>query len=198
MARLFYMIGKSSTGKDTIYREVISRSDLNLNPLVMYTTRPIREGETDGKEYHFVDENVLKELEKEGRVIEKRAYHTIHGIWTYFTVDDEHADLNRKDYLAIGTLESYAQIRNYYGEKLVVPVYIQVEDGLRLERALKREKQQPVPKYEELCRRFLADQADYAEEKLAEAGIDRRFSNDKDIMSCVEEVAAFIRAGLKK
>ena len=198
MAKLFYMIGKSSTGKDTIYREVISRSDLNLNPLVMYTTRPIREGETDGKEYHFVDENVLKELEKEGRVIEKRAYHTIHGIWTYFTVDDEHADLNRKDYLAIGTLESYAQIRNYYGEKLVVPVYIQVEDGLRLERALKREKQQPVPKYEELCRRFLADQADYAEEKLAKAGIDRRFSNDKDIMSCVEEVAAFIRAGQKK
>lgn len=198
MARLFYMIGKSSTGKDTIYREVISRSDLDLNPLVMYTTRPIRKGETDGKEYHFVDENVLKELEKEGRVIEKRAYHTIHGIWTYFTVDDEHADLNRKDYLAIGTLESYAQIRNYYGEKLVVPVYIQVEDGLRLERALKREKQQPVPKYEELCRRFLADQADYAEEKLAKAGIDRRFSNDKDIMSCVEEVAAFIRAGLKK
>lgn len=198
MARLFYMIGKSSTGKDTIYREVISRSDLDLNPLVMYTTRPIRKGETDGKEYHFVDENVLKELEKEGRVIEKRAYHTIHGIWTYFTVDDEHADLNRKDYLAIGTLESYAQIRNYYGEKLVVPVYIQVEDGLRLERALKREKQQQVPKYEELCRRFLADQADYAEEKLAKAGIDRRFSNDKDIMSCVEEVAAFIRAGQKK
>ena len=198
MAKLFYMIGKSSTGKDTIYREVISRSDLNLNPLVMYTTRPIREGETDGKEYHFVDENVLKELEKEGRVIEKRAYHTIHGIWTYFTVDDEHADLNRKDYLAIGTLESYAQIRNYYGEKLVVPVYIQVEDGLRLERALKREKQQPVPKYEELCRRFLADQADYAEEKLAKAGIDRRFSNDKDIMPCVEEVADFIRAGQKK
>ena len=198
MAKLFYMIGKSSTGKDTIYREVISRSDLDLNPLVMYTTRPLREGETDGKEYHFVDENVLKELEKEGRVIEKRAYHTIHGIWTYFTVDDEHADLNRKDYLAIGTLESYAQIRNYYGEKLVVPVYIQLEDGLRLDRALKREKQQPVPKYEELCRRFLADQADYAEEKLAKAGIDRRFSNDKDIMSCVEEVAAFIRAGLKK
>ena len=198
MARLFYMIGKSSTGKDTIYREVISRTDLDLNPLVMYTTRPIRKGETDGKEYYFVDENVLNELEKEGRVIEKRAYHTIHGIWTYFTVDDEHADLNRKDYLAIGTLESYAQIRNYYGEKLVVPIYIQVEDGLRLERALKREKQQLVPKYEELCRRFLADQADYAEEKLAKAGIDRRFSNDKDIMSCVEEVVAFIRAGQKK
>lgn len=102
-----------------------------------------------------------------------------------------------KDYLAIGTLESYAQIRSYYGEERVVPIYIEVEDGLRLERALEREKRQPVPKYEELCRRFLADQEDYAEEKLAEAGIDRRFSNDKDIMSCVEEVVAFIRAEQK-
>lgn len=197
MARLFYMVGKSSTGKDTIYREVLRQPDLELNPLVMYTTRPIREGETDGKEYHFVDEEILKDLEREGRVIEKRAYHTIHGIWTYFTVDNEHVDLNGKDYLAIGTLESYAQIRSYYGEERVVPIYIEVEDGLRLERALEREKRQPVPKYEELCRRFLADQADYAEEKLAEAGIDRRFSNDKDIMSCVEEVTAFIRAGQK-
>ena len=197
MARLFYIVGKSSTGKDTIYREVLGQPDLELNPLVMYTTRPIREGETDGKEYHFADEEILKNLEREGRVIEKRAYHTIHGIWTYFTVDNEHVDLNEKDYLAIGTLESYAQIRNYYGEERVVPIYIEVEDGLRLERALEREKRQPVPKYEELCRRFLADQEDYAEEKLAEAGIDRRFSNDKDIMSCVEEVVAFIRAEQK-
>ena len=197
MARLFYMVGKSSTGKDTIYREVLGQPDLELNPLVMYTTRPIREGETDGKEYHFADEEILKNLEREGRVIEKRAYHTIHGIWTYFTVDNEHVDLNGKDYLAIGTLESYAQIRSYYGEEHVVPIYIEVEDGIRLERALEREKRQPVPKYEELCRRFLADQEDYAEEKLAEAGIDRRFSNDKDIMSCVEEVVAFIRAEQK-
>ena len=197
MARLFYMVGKSSTGKDTIYREVLGQPDLELNPLVMYTTRPIREGETDGKEYHFADEEILKNLEREGRVIEKRAYHTIHGIWTYFTVDNEHVDLNGKDYLAIGTLESYAQIRSYYGEEHVVPIYIEVEDGIRLERALEREKRQSVPKYEELCRRFLADQEDYAEEKLAEAGIDRRFSNDKDIMSCVEEVVAFIRAEQK-
>lgn len=197
MARLFHIVGKSSTGKDTIYREVLGQPDLELNPLVMYTTRPIREGETDGKEYHFADEEILKKLEREGSVIEKRAYHTIHGIWTYFTVDNEHVDLNEKDYLAIGTLESYAQIRNYYGEERVVPIYIEVEDGLRLERALEREKRQPVPKYEELCRRFLADQEDYAEAKLAEAGIDRRFSNDKDIMSCVEEVVAFIRAEQK-
>lgn len=198
MGRIFYIIGKSSTGKDTIYKNLCNMQELGLAQIVMYTTRPIRAGEADGREYHFVNEEILENLERTGKVVEKRAYHTVLGVWTYFTVDDENIDLSKRDYLAIGTLESYAQIRNYYGREKVVPVYIEVEDGLRLERALKREKQQSVPRYEELCRRFLADQADYAEEKLKENGIDRRFSNDKDIMSCVEEIAAFIRAGQKK
>ena len=194
MGNLFYIIGKSSTGKDTIYKELYEKKDLKLNPLVMYTTRPIREKEVDGREYHFVDDMVLKQLEQDGKVIEKRAYHTIHGIWTYFTVDNDKLDLKNQDYLAIGTLESYEKIRTYYGDGKVVPLYIEVEDGLRLERALEREKKQQPPKYEELCRRFLADQVDYSEEKLKEAGITVRYSNEKNIESCVETLAAVIRS----
>ena len=198
MGKIYYLMGKSASGKDHIYEHLLKETSFDLKPLVLYTTRPIRSGEQDGREYFFVDEARLSRLREAGKIIEERMYPSVMGPWYYFTADDGQIDLAKHDYLGIGTLESYAQIRNYYGEKLVVPVYIQVEDGLRLERALKREKQQSVPKYEELCRRFLADQADYAEEKLAKAGIDRRFSNDKDIMSCVEEVAAFIRAGQKK
>lgn len=197
MGSLFYLIGKSSTGKDTIYKELCGREDLHLLPLVMYTTRPIRESEEDGKEYYFVDDKTLEQLEREGKVVEKRAYHTIHGIWTYFTVDNEKIDLKKQDYLAIGTLESYAKIRTYYGEQKVIPLYIEVEDGLRLGRALEREKMQQRPRYEELCRRFLADQADYSEEKLREAGIKRRFSNETEIQDCVEELISFIQDGKK-
>ncbi len=62
-------------------------------------------------------------------------------------------------------------MRNYYGESNVIPVYIEVEDGERLIRAIKGEKQQETPKYEELCRRFLADQEDFSEEKIREAEI---------------------------
>lgn len=193
MSSLFYIIGKSSTGKDTIYKELCQKKELNLRPLVMYTTRPIRDMEEEGREYYFVDDVTLKQLEQTGKVIEKRAYHTIYGIWTYFTVDDEHLDLENQDYLAIGTLESYEKIRDYYGDQKVVPLYIEVEDGLRLERALERERKQQPPKYEEMCRRFLADQADYSEEKLKGAGITQRYSNEKDLMSCVETLAAVIR-----
>lgn len=198
MNRLFYIIGKSSTGKDTIYKELCDKAYLHLNQLVMYTTRPIRINEENGREYFFVDEEERKKLEEEGKVIEKREYHTIHGLWAYFTVDDQNIDLEHRDYIAIGTLESYRKIRDYYGNEKVVPVYVEVDDGIRLERALEREKIQQNPAYEEVCRRFLADQADYSEEKLREADIRERFSNNKDIQTCVNEITEFIQAYQEK
>ena len=41
----------------------------------------------------------------------------------------------------IGTLVSYQALREYFGEEAIVPVYLEVEDGLRLARALERERQ---------------------------------------------------------
>ena len=185
MSKIFYLMGKSASGKDTIYKRVKEQMP-ELKNIVIYTTRPIREGEKDGVEYFFVDEDRLQELEKTGRVIELRAYNTVHGVWKYFTVDDGQFD-GGEDLIAIGTLESYVQLKEYFGDEKLVPIYIEVEDGLRLERALSRERQQKVPKYEELCRRFLADAADFSEEKLQEAGIVRRFSN-VDMDKCIEEI----------
>lgn len=193
MGKIFYIMGKSASGKDTIYERILNRGELRLQRLVPYTTRPIRSNETEGVEYHFVDKDKLQEFLNDGKVVELREYHTMHGIWKYFTVDDEYMDLRNKDYLAIGTLESYEKIKNYYGKDKIVPLYIEVEDGLRLERALQREKKQSQPKYEEMCRRFLADQQDFAEEKLQQAGISFRFRNEKDLESCIETVAEYIR-----
>ena len=130
-------------------------------------------------------------MEQAGKVIELRAYNTVHGIWKYFTVDDGQFD--REDHLiAIGTLESYVQLRKYFGDEKLIPIYVEVEDGIRLERALAREKAQKVPKYEELCRRFLADAADFSEEKLQEAGITHRFIN-VSMVECVQEIVANIK-----
>ncbi len=176
MGKLFCVMGKSSSGKDTLYQML--QAELKFDVIVPYTTRPIREGETEGVEYHFVTEQRVAELEAAGKVIEIRAYDTVHGVWKYLTVDDEQMDFTKKNYLMIGTLEAYRKLKAYYGEEHLVPIYIEVEDGIRLQRALNRERQQEQPKYAELCRRFLADEADFSEEKLAEAGINRRFVND--------------------
>ncbi len=193
MGKIFYLMGKSASGKDTIYKKVKERMP-ELKTIVIYTTRPIREGEQNGREYYFVDDDKLMELQQEGKVIELREYNTVHGIWKYFTSDDGQFD-GDENYLAIGTLESYVQLRNYFGQERLVPIYVEVEDGLRLERALARERQQVTPKYEEMCRRFLADATDFSVENLNMAGITRKFINI-DMDKCVDEIVLGIRDNL--
>ena len=192
MGKIFYIMGKSSSGKDTVFRELLKKQTWNLKKIVLYTTRPPRTDEIDGIDYFFVNEEILKDMERAGQVIEVRSYHTVYGVWKYFTADSEQIDLKRNSYLAIGTLESYQKMKSYFGETRIVPVYIEVEDGERLLRAVDREKKQEVPKYEELCRRFLADSKDFDEEKLKSAGIKRRFSNNSTLERCVEEILQYI------
>ena len=162
MGKIYYLMGKSSSGKDTIYRELIENEKLSLKTIIGYTTRPIREGEKEGVEYHFVSHSEMLEMESKGKVIERRSYNTIHGVWSYFTAIDSQVNIEDNKYLLIGTLEAYKKVRDYYGEENVVPLYIEVDDGTRLMRALLREKQQEKPKYAEMCRRFLADSEDFS------------------------------------
>lgn len=193
MGKIFYIMGKSASGKDRIYSILSEEACLGLRRMVLYTTRPIRAGEENGREYFFTDEKKLEEFRQKGKLIEARSYHTIHGIWTYFTADDGQVDREGADYLGIGTLESYTKMKEYYGENRVCPIYIQVEDGQRLMRALLREKEQETPRYAELCRRFLADQEDFSEEKIREAGIKIRFEND-DLEKCVENIIKYVKS----
>ena len=188
-------MGKSATGKDTIYKNLLEEKELELKRIIPYTTRPIREGEVDGREYHFCTEADVVQLEKENRIVELRAYNTIHGIWKYFTVNDGNIRLDEENYLLIGTLEAYIKIRDYFGNEKVVPIYIEVEDGERLTRALAREKEQDAPKYEEMCRRFLADAKDFSEENLENAGIGQRFIN-KDLQNTTEEIKDFVKKAI--
>lgn len=195
MGKIFYLMGKSSSGKDTIYKKILEQSNRKLLTVVPYTTRPIREGETEGIEYHFTDETGYEDLLAKGKVIESRSYHTCHGLWRYFTVINEDIADNARNYLMIGTLESYIKTRDYFGKDKIIPVFIELDDGVRLERALERERHQPSPKYEEMCRRFLADSEDFSEEKMEKAGITRRFYND-DLTSCLLEIITYIEQQL--
>lgn len=191
MGKIYCVMGKSSSGKDSIYHEIMEKGALGLKPIIPYTTRPIRDGEQDGREYHFCTEDTVQRLQDEGRIMELRAYNTVYGVWKYFTVDDERINLSKYNYLYIVTLEGYTKIREYFGADRVVPIYIEVEDGERLMRAIAREQKQDVPKYEEMCRRFLADSADFCDEKLVEAGVVRHFQNN-DFVQTVQEVTAYI------
>ena len=191
MGKIVYLCGKSSSGKDTIFKELM-KGTMDLRTIVPYTTRPIRAGEQNGVEYFFTDETGFQMLKTQGKIIEDRAYDTVYGIWRYFTVDDGQIDLEKQNYLMIGTLEGYEKMIAYFGAEAILPVYIELDDGVRLQRALDRELRQEKPKYEEMCRRFLADSADFSEEKLAVAGIRERFENT-DLTKCLQDITKYLR-----
>lgn len=197
MGKIYCLLGKSSSGKDTLFKMLLEENGLALKTIVPYTTRPIRVGEQEGVEYHFVTEETQKKLEAEGKIIELRAYDTICGVWKYFTVDDGQIDLATDNYLVIGTLESYVKMRDYFGAEKLVPLYVEVEDGERLLRALTRERAQKEPNYAELCRRFLADSVDFSAERLKAAGICRWFENTEKNTTC-KELVSYIKADIEQ
>ena len=193
MGKIFLLMGKSTSGKDTIYKYLIQDEELGLKKIVPYATRPMRDGEKDGAEYYFKNEQEYQQLKDAEKIIEERTYHTKYGEWRYFTVDDGQIDLAKGDYLVIGTLESYCSFRDYFGQEIVAPVLINVDTRIRLHRALDREDKQENPKYDEMCRRFLADEEDFSEDKISEAGVTRRFNNNDDVQSCISEIRSFIQ-----
>ena len=182
MNRIFCLVGKSCSGKDTLYSHILERYP-RLVPVVPCTTRPRRPGEVDGQTYRFVTHEELQQYEERGQVVEKREYHTTQGLWIYFTLRFE---LNT-DRITITTLEGARTLTDCYGPQAVRVVYLHVDDRTRLLRYIDRESRQAHPDYGEVCRRFLADQADFSQEQLDQ--FPRLYSIDtgRDVESCLEQ-----------
>ena len=176
MGRLYIFMGKSAAGKDTLFQKILEE-DLALKQVVPYTTRPVRQGEKEGVAYHFVSEDTMNDMRQQGRIIECRCYETVQGPWYYFTAD-----------------EGYEKIRDYYGKDKVVPVYIAVDDFLRMERSLAREKEQLSPCVAEVCRRFLADEEDFSGEKLRALEITDWIDNT-DLSVALEQIRSLLKKG---
>ena len=206
MGKIFSVMGKTSSGKDTVYKRVLEHLTLNQGvrapkTVVIYTTRPMRPGETNGVEYFFVTEEELQTFREQGKVMEERCFQTVHGPWYYFTVNDGQIDLEHHSYMMINTLAGFEMIRSYYNKQneddVVIPVYIEADAKDRLIRYINREAMQKKPNYSEVCRRFLADEADFAEEELARLGITKRYFN-RELDVCCSEIEADVKALLER
>lgn len=199
MSNFIYIMGKSASGKDTIYKRI--KEQIDVKTYILYTTRPIRTGEQEGVDYHYVSDEQMLKFKQEGKVIESRTYQTVKGPWTYATIADEQLEQNG-DILTVGTLESYNKIKEYYEDKKdtkLLPVYITIDEEERRKRALEREKKQKNPNYEEVERRFKADNIDFSEENLKKAGIGQNETFENyDLDKCVESIVTYIQKEREK
>ena len=188
MSRIFCLVGKSCSGKDTLYARILERCP-ELVPVILHTTRPMRPGEVDGQTYHFVSEAQLHQYEAQGQVIEKRVYHTTQGLWTYFTLRFT-LDADR---LVITTLEGAQALMDSYGPDAARLVCLHVDDRTRLLRCIDRESRQERPDYAEVCRRFLADQADFSQERLAAFPSLHMIDTGAELETCLAQWEALYR-----
>ena len=188
MSRVFCLVGKSCSGKDTLYARILERHP-ELIPVIPHTTRPRRAGEVDGHNYWFVTETQLRQFEAQGDVLEKREYRTVQGLWTYFTL---RFDLDT-DRLLITTLAGARALMDCYGPGHVRVVYLHVDDRTRLLRYIDRESRQARPDYAEVCRRFLADQTDFSEEQLAQFPRLHRIDTGAEMEECLARWDALYR-----
>lgn len=159
---IIMFIGPSSSGKDFFFSRTLKLFD--LEKIILSTTRPKRDVEIEGREYNFIDMATMNILDEEKKLVERRDYNTVNGIWSYATRAD-YIDLS-ENYIVINTWQGYEKYLEYYGNNVVYPFYFLLDENLRFERAYERERQQQKKNYLELSRRFIADHADYKEEYL--------------------------------
>ena len=78
MGKIYYIMGKSSSGKDTLFRKIKQELPM-LQTVTLYTTRPKREGEREGVEYHFVTDEQMHIFERQGKNFVLIILFTEHG-----------------------------------------------------------------------------------------------------------------------
>jgi len=152
VAKVFVITGPSGVGKGTLIRELLQRvTGLELS--VSATTRPPREGEVAGRDYHFLDREEFDRRAQEGEFL-------------------EHATYSGNRY---GTLRSEVESRLADGASVVLEIEVQ---GARQVRAAMPESVQvfiapPTPESlrERLARRG-TDSAEQIDERLRTAEIE--------------------------
>ena len=191
MGKIILFMGPSNSGKDTIIRTLVKENKFAFKEMIMSTTRPKRTHEVEGREYYFKTVEEMLDLEKQGKIIEKRKYDTVYGPWYYFTTSTT-IDLGNNNYIGSNTLKGLDQFVKFYGMENIISLLIKVDDGIRLQRALDREKMEESPKYQELCRRFLADSIDFSEENINKRPI-TSIINNNSLDNTMEEVEKVLK-----
>lgn len=147
---IFSIIGKSCSGKDTIFKRLSNHP--SLNRVVTMTTRSIRSNEKQGVDYHFVtDEEFLKLKENDG-FVESTQFNG----WYYGTPKDS-IDTNKHHVIVINP-QGLLSLVDTYGWDNVVALVIDRPDRDRAISYLLRDNDASV---DEMYRRFNADEEDF-------------------------------------
>lgn len=151
--KILALFGKSASGKDTIQTWITTNFPDQMHGIVSCTTRPPRDGETDGQTYFFLSDEEFTTKVLNGSMLEATSFRE----WFYGTaldqLDPEKINVGVFNITGIECLLQDSRLE-------VEPVWVHASDKTRLLRSLDREDN---PDCKEICRRFQADEKDFEE-----------------------------------
>lgn len=146
---ILMIVGESACGKSTV--EKVLRRDYDYNKITSYTTRPPREGEVNGVDYHFVSEEEFERLQIEDKFIEVGEYNN----WKYGSATEDYVG----NIAIVLTPHGMRTLRNKLKEEYKV-IYIDVPRKNRLIASLNRSTG-TFQEIEEIKRRDASDVGQY-------------------------------------
>ena len=181
---LLILIGKSGSGKDAVMRELTAKH--GFRRMVSTTTRPMRVGEQEGREYHYISKEQFLEGIARGEYLEYRSYDTLYnGIADTWFYGSPKMQLNpAENSIAILDVQGAQDFISYYGKENCCVVEISVPNALREQRARERGSFSES----EWQRRAADDDIKFAPERT-ENIINARIVNTNELDRTVEEVA---------
>ncbi len=183
------IMGKAGSGKDTLLKALLQELTFTniARPIISCTTRPIREGEVDGVDYHYLTKEQFTDQVLNGDMLEA----TVFNSWCYGT---SLTNLSQ-NHLNIGVFnpEGVEILRDNNHINLFV-IYIQADDKTRLLRQLNREGN---PDCHEIVRRFGTDETDFNDEVIDYIQPDLYVANGDgvDIHNIAKQIAAAWESG---
>ena len=138
--KIYAILGFSGSGKDTTVKNLLNKHD-DLQNLVSYTTRPMRVGEQDGREYYFIDNAEFNAMYEHGQFLEIREYHVANGDdWYYgFTTGEVEEKLRRGNVVVVIDLQGYIEFKEVYKEQCV-GMFLNVNKDILINRIIGREQ----------------------------------------------------------
>lgn len=175
--KLILLVGHSGSGKDTILKIF---QEYGFETIVSYTTRPPRDYEVNGKDYHFISEADFKTLLNMGFFLEYQSYRD----WLYGTAKQDYGD----NKVLIVAKEGMIQLMNKVPN--IIAIHIKADEEVRKQRLYDRGDNK-----EEVERRIVCDRVDFKDvEKYTHFTLP---NNTNDIKILVKNVSSFIELMLK-
>ena len=139
MNKLFILLGRSASGKDSVMELLLPQlSQLNIEKLPSNTTRPKRIGEIEGREYHFSTLHEFDTLYRCSEIAEYAIYNTKQGFWCYYTKQSDLKLLNDTNLIAIKNPLGYRQLSSGKYRNNIVTILLDCPEYILKERYIKR------------------------------------------------------------